>query len=524
MSLELLQLYRDLQAYVGWNDDDAVRIKSVADLLDAHMDTLIDDFYSEIQRHPDAAHVITGGQAQIDRLKVSLGGWLRESLQCRSDAEYVERRWKIGLRHVEIGLNPAYTSVAMSRLRNGFVGILAVETNRSPAEFQRLIQSLNKLLDVDLSIIHDAYQVEEVRREKLAEHERSEAKFRKLVEAAACMVMILREDGTIAYISPYSQDLTGYAAAEVTGRAFVPLFVPESAQSDVSQAIAATLAGRPTSAYGVPILHRDGRERWFVWNAQRLDDFDGSPAVLAVGQDFTEQLEAQERLLRSERLAGIGQMITGIAHESRNALQRIQSCTEMLEFEIEHNREAQRLLRRSQVAQDNLLRLFDEVRGYAAPIQLEKSPCRVDGIWREAWAMLENVRRGRDATLTESSEAVDLVVAVDRFQMTQVFRNLLENSLAACRDPVVIRVECRDAHLRGQPALEVVVRDNGPGLTPTARQSVFEPFFTTKTKGTGLGMAIARRIVDAHGGRIAIDKDPSSAGAEFVITFPRTPA
>jgi signal transduction histidine kinase len=72
----------------------------------------------------------------------------------------------------------------------------------------------------------------------------------------------------------------------------------------------------------------------------------------------------------------------------------------------------------------------------------------------------------------------------------------------------------------GHGAIEIRVRDNGPGLTATARQNVFEPFFTTKTKGTGLGMAIARRIVDAHGGQISIGND--SAGAEFIITLKRT--
>jgi signal transduction histidine kinase len=103
--------------------------------------------------------------------------------------------------------------------------------------------------------------------------------------------------------------------------------------------------------------------------------------------------------------------------------------------------------------------------------------------------------------------------------MIQVFRNLLENSLAAGRDPVVIEIDCRDVQLDGEAAVEISVHDNGPGLTPDARQNIFEPFFTTKTKGTGLGMAIARRIVDAHGGRIALGD--SSAGAEFVITLLR---
>jgi PAS domain S-box-containing protein len=519
MSSELFERYKDLQAYVGWNDADVARIKSVAKVIEQRIDALIEDFYAEIQRHPDTARVITGGAAQIEGLKASLRAWLNESLQGRSDEDYVLRRWKIGLRHAEIGLNPAYTSAAMSRLRNGLVSILS-EVNLPTAEFCTLVHSINRLLDLDLSVIHDAYQAEYLRQEKLAEHERGEMKFRRLVEAAAGMVVILREGGTIAYFSPYSEELTGYLAEEVIGKHFLTLFVPDGARTDVSTVISATLAGRPAKTYETPILRRDGSQRWFVWNAQRLEDFEGGPAIVAVGQDFTERRDAQERLLRSERLAGIGQMITGIAHESRNALQRIQSCTEMLELEVENNNEAQRLVRRLQEAQDNLLRLFDEVRGYAAPIQLERTTCEIDSIWHEAWGLLNTLRRGREATLVENYGEIDLNISVDRFRMVQVFRNILENSLAACSDPVVIQIECHNAHLRDQPAIEVRVRDTGPGLSPAARQNVFEPFFTTKTKGTGLGMAIARRIIEAHGGQISIGNE-SSTGAEFVITLMR---
>ena len=88
MPARLFQRFKDLQAYVGWTDDDAARIKSAAHVIDAGMDALIDDFYAEIQRHPDAARVITGGQAQITRLMASLKDWLRESLKGRSDLDY----------------------------------------------------------------------------------------------------------------------------------------------------------------------------------------------------------------------------------------------------------------------------------------------------------------------------------------------------------------------------------------------------------------------------------------------------
>jgi two-component system sensor kinase FixL len=521
MSSDLFDRYKDLQAYVGWTDEDAARIKSVAQFIEGQAHVLIDDFYEEIERHPATLRVITGGHAQIARLKGSLKTWLSETLQGPGDSVYVDRRWKIGLQHAEVGLHPAYTRAAMARLRNGLIRILADNFSGTTTEFCQLVQSFNKLLDLDLAIVQDAYHAEYLTREKVAEHERSEVKFRRLVEAAACMVVILRADDTIAYFSPYSEELTGYSESEVIGHPFVPLFVPEKARSEVSNEIATTLAGRPTDAFETPLRRRDGGQRWMMWNAQRLDDFEGGPAVLAVGQDVTERREAQERLLRSERLAGIGQMVTGIAHESRNALQRIQSCSEMLELEIAGNVEAQRLVRRVQEAQDHLLHLFDEVRGFVAPIRLEQSPCRIEHVWREAWQLLDTSRRGRDAALLEIIDECNCEFSLDRFRMVQVFRNLLENALAACHDPVVIHVSCRDVELEDRPAVEVSVRDNGPGLTPDARQNVFEPFFTTKTKGTGLGMAIARRIVEAHGGQIAVGND-SSVGAEFVITLPRS--
>ena len=109
----------------------------------------------------------------------------------------------------------------MSRLRNGIVGILSAANLSSSAEFVELVQSFNKLLDLDLSIIQDAYEAEYVKQEKQAEHERGEVKFRMLVEAAAYMVMILRGDETIVYCSPFSEELTGHSATDVIGKSFL---------------------------------------------------------------------------------------------------------------------------------------------------------------------------------------------------------------------------------------------------------------------------------------------------------------
>jgi signal transduction histidine kinase len=104
--------------------------------------------------------------------------------------------------------------------------------------------------------------------------------------------------------------------------------------------------------------------------------------------------------------------------------------------------------------------------------------------------------------------------------MGQVFRNVLENALNACPEHGKIVISNRKTRFHGQPALEIAIHDNGPGIPPAVKERVFDPFFTTKAKGTGLGMAIAKRIVEAHSGRIAIGD--ASPGAEIMITLPQS--
>jgi two-component system, NtrC family, sensor kinase len=116
--------YQDLQRYVGWTDDDARNVRAVAAFLDPHLGPLVDDFYAEIERHPAARKVITGGAEQVERLKRSLIAWVRELLSGPYDRGYVERRLRVGQRHVEIGLDQVYTNVALSRIRNGLITAL----------------------------------------------------------------------------------------------------------------------------------------------------------------------------------------------------------------------------------------------------------------------------------------------------------------------------------------------------------------------------------------------------------------
>lgn len=364
-------------------------------------------------------------------------------------------------------------------------------------------------------------RVAERRRLSLAK-ERSEAAFRHLVEAAEAMIVILRADRSIAYLGPYAERLTGYSAGEVVGKDFFATFLPESDHAAVSEEFARVLGGRPTPGYHNPIVCRDGTRRWIVWNSRHLEDYEGGPAVLAIGQDITGLKMAQERALQAERLAAIGQMVAGLAHESRNALQRSQACLEMLALKVADRPEALDLIARIQKAQDHLHHLYEDVRDYAAPILLDRRPCDLGEVWREAWAQLERTHRGGETGLLEvDAGGVDLRCPVDPFRMGQAFRNVLENALAAGGGrPVRITIRAEDSQYEGRPALCISIRDDGPGLDPEQRGKAFDAFFTTKTKGTGLGLAIVKRIVEAHGGRIALAA-PGRPGAEFLITLPR---
>lgn len=352
------------------------------------------------------------------------------------------------------------------------------------------------------------------------EKERTESAFRHLVEAAECLIVILRSDRSIDYFSPFAERLCGYRDHEIRGRDLISLFSSDGVED--AARFFERAAREPVQGFQTRIIGKDGGGRWIAWNARPLPDHEGAPAVMLVGHDFSFLKGAQERLVQSERLAAIGEVVTGLAHESRNALQRSQACLEMLTLTVRDRPAALDLIDRLQNAQDHLHHLYEDVRQYAAPIKLEPARCDAREVWRESWAHLEKARGEKKAVLTEKCAGVDLRVVADRFRLGQVFHNVLENALAASPVPALVEIAATPAAIQGAPALLIAVHDNGPGVPSELRDRIFEPFHTSKAKGTGLGLAIARRVVEAHGGCVeaAADQRP---GALFLITLPKGP-
>ncbi|MDA7980558.1 MAG: PAS domain S-box protein [Pirellulales bacterium] len=364
---------------------------------------------------------------------------------------------------------------------------------------------------------------------------RSEERLRAVIESAVDGVITIDERGVILEVNPAALRLFGYSAGEMLG-AKVDMLMPSPYREEHDNYLSRYLETSEAKIIGI------GRE---VVGCRK----DGTvfPLHLAVSEanvpnqriftgivrDLSERHRAEQQLLKSERLAAIGEMVTGLAHESRNALQRTKACLEMLEYELEDRPEALELVRRVQAAQDHVHALYEEVRGYAAPIVLARVACNLDDIWREAWSILGHCRSSK-IRFRVIQETNDLTCDADRRSLVQLFRIIFENAIAACGDSGTVTVRVCDRRV-GEPAIEIYIGDSGPGFTEDQQQRVFEPFFTTKNTGTGLGMAIAKRIVEAHQGEISAanhrtSKDVSAVsgqesqhgGAEIRILLPRT--
>lgn len=156
----IVERYKTLQRYIGWREEDAQQVHAAGGVLLPHLDPVIDDFYATIEQFPEALNVITGGPAQIERLKRTLQIWLHELLSGPYEQDYILRRWKVGYRHVEIGLNQLYADAALSRMRGRLVTLLEEHWTGSRDELRKTLASLGKLLDLEFAIITSAYQAE----------------------------------------------------------------------------------------------------------------------------------------------------------------------------------------------------------------------------------------------------------------------------------------------------------------------------------------------------------------------------
>lgn len=260
-----------------------------------------------------------------------------------------------------------------------------------------------------------------------------------------------------------------------------------------------------------------GNNVFTVRSFRMRPDADEGGCVLVI-RDITAEREMELRIIQSEKLAALGQMIAGVAHELNNPLSAINGFSELLlstapddNVKSMADKISKSAERASSIVQDLLV--------FSRAPKLEKAPVNIKGMIYE---VVDLVSEALNASKIDVSVDVsdDFVVSLDKSQMERVLLNLVTNSIQAIRDSGKgDRILLKSYKEDNRVFIEVF--DNGPGISGNVIQKIFEPFFTTKRfeKGTGLGLSICYNIVKAHGGNISVNSKEGE-GTTFVIELP----
>ncbi len=236
--------------------------------------------------------------------------------------------------------------------------------------------------------------------------------------------------------------------------------------------------------------------------------------TLVTFQDLTQLKKIEEQLKRADRLAAIGRLSAGLAHEIRNPLASISGSAQLLSENHTLNPDDQHLLAIMVKETDRLNHLLTDFLAFARPRRPQKTRLDVALLLDELHQML--LRDQRFQAIDVQIKGVrPCVVPFDRSQIWQVLWDLSINAAEAIAGEGVLRITFD----QGEP-WTLVIEDSGPGIAPEVRERIFEPFFSTKDKGTGLGLSSVYSIIEAHGGTIRAE--PADLGGErFVMSFPQ---
>lgn len=326
--------------------------------------------------------------------------------------------------------------------------------------------------------------------------ERSEERYRELVESVPAFVLALDDKGRITSWNRQLERVTGYSRQEMLGQD------------------GASLVSRGDRPRDLP--RRAGDPRKVRWSRAEVPGGDGGPALYAVGIDVTDEAEMLRRVLRAERLAAVGTLAAGLAHEVRNPLNSASLQLAVLERRLERGEGAGTTKPIVQIIKAEIQRLERLVRdflAFAKPKPLEPRPFGVADLLSSVAELIAPETEAARVSLRVEAPPDLPPVAGDPERLRQVLLNLTRNALEAMSEPggrVVMRARAASGWV------EIDVEDDGPGFREDL--PIFDAFFTTKDQGTGLGLALVHRIVTDHGGTIRVHSHPGKTC--FTVALP----
>jgi len=324
-------------------------------------------------------------------------------------------------------------------------------------------------------------------------------------------LMVVNRSGRIRLFNQAAERMTGYTLHEVYNQDIRRL-IPEMAVIDDSGL-------REISRGQASFCGRDGQRKIFGFASSRVEEGrEGEGGLLVVFQDLTQVLEMEERLKRADRLAAVGRLAAGMAHEIRNPLASISGSVQLLLEGKDLPDDDRRLMGIVIREADRLSALLTDFLVYARP--RKPAPEKFDPVLlldEIIDMVMGDARFG--AIAVERHYRASHLVELDRTMVRQILWDLLINAVEAMPEGGRLRVEMTIEH----SLLRLQIEDSGPGIPARDRERIFEPFFTTKVNGTGLGLATVFSLVEVSGGSIQLESG-ILGGACFVLRFPLGPA
>jgi PAS domain S-box-containing protein len=451
---------------------------------------------------------------EANRRAVESLGWSREELVGRSLAELRDPGAPDGEDTRDAGEGSALFETRFRR-RDGSTFPVEVSSHSEEVEGRRFFHVVAR----DVS---DRKAAEEALRA-------SEARFRAAFEFASFGVALVTPDGALAETNQAFRRIVGHGEAELRTLTFEALHAPPDRPS--AAAIVRQMREGAVASVELPrrFLRRNGSIAEVLLRARALRDADGRGPLryaLAVVEDVTERKRLEAQLMLADRMASVGTLAAGVAHEINNPLAFILANLEFAFSELERAGADPEVLRALGEARDGSVRVREIVRDLRTFSRAESGAKeRVDprSLLQAAIGLAQNEIRHR-ARLEVDVGDVPVVLGPER-RLVQVFVNLLLNAAQAIPEG---RPEQEIVHASVDTAPDgrarVAISDSGSGIAPDVRARIFDPFFTTKPVGvgTGLGLAICHGIVSALGGEIQVESEPGR-GSTFRVLLPPAP-
>ena len=340
----------------------------------------------------------------------------------------------------------------------------------------------------------------------------------KILNHTQSLILVTDTEGRISYANRRWSGL-GFQQSHIVGHSFLE-FCAAGRRDELRHALVAVTRGQQVDNFDLQLVRGDGASAQFTANMSPISGDDGKvSSVVVVMTDVTDSAVLRAKLVHAEKMAAVGQLVSGVAHEVNNPLTAILGFTDLLIENPELPESARRDLRVILQEAQRTKQIVQNLLSFARQMPPRRQPIQLNSILKRTVQLRSYDFISHGIQVVEQLDESLPEIIGDSHQLQQVFLNILNNAYDAVREcgrPA--RIEIMSA--RTESGVEVSFRDNGTGIAAPDR--IFDPFFTTKDvgKGTGLGLSICYGIVHEHGGEIVCHNNLESEGATFIVRLP----